>query len=229
MRCGTEKKEADRLVDLTMQASGDHKNKNTSEAAEETTAVATQSTPAVNGTNGTSSPSDPESGFRQRESRSHARTDRIGSRDSSPIPIIGELYHANTYIKAKAKKVLGAFTSNKETSNTQTEVQAPQISEQLATLVLASRASDEAKIVEAEINRIESGHTPDGMDQLQDVSGETKLLRGYNKATIWTQFKLLSGRAFKNLYRWALMYCRADHQKPIANGNALRGCDHRRM
>lgn len=182
------------LVDLTMQATGDHKLK--ANGTVESAAIV-EGHPA----NGNSAPVDPEAGFIRREPRSHTRTERTASRDSSPIPIIGELYHANTYIKTKAKKVLGAFTSSRTGQASSEQVQAPQISEQLATLVLASRASDEAKIVEAEINRIESGHTPDGMDQLPDVSSETTLLRGYNKASVWTQFKLLSGRAFKNLYR----------------------------
>lgn len=37
--------------------------------------------------------------------------------------------------------------------------------------------------------------------ELPDVGSESKSLRGHKKASFWTQFTILSGRAFKNLYR----------------------------
>ncbi|KAL7420171.1 FAD-dependent urate hydroxylase [Cryptotrichosporon argae] len=105
-------------------------------------------------------------------------------------------------IKAKAARVLGAFGD----SGTSTPSD-PRMPESLASLVLAARASDDAKIVEAEIARIEAGQSPDGgaAPDARDVAYETGLLRGYTKASYWTQFKLLSGRAFKNLYRNPLL------------------------
>jgi hypothetical protein len=111
-------------------------------------------------------------------------------------------------IKKKAHQLLGAFSTS-DSAATASPPDDTQIPEKLASLVLASRASDDAKIVEAEINRIQSGHTPDGRDELnggaRDVARETEIMRGYKKATYWTQFKLLSGRAFKNLYRNPLL------------------------
>lgn len=102
-------------------------------------------------------------------------------------------------IQAKAARVLGAFTS------TDSDVAASGISaipEELASLVLAARASDDAKIVEAEISRIEAGESPDGLpDTQRDVQEEIGILRGYKTASFWQQFKILSARAFKNLYR----------------------------
>ncbi|OWZ65096.1 hypothetical protein AYX14_06302 [Cryptococcus neoformans] len=111
-------------------------------------------------------------------------------------------------------------------------IHVPRIPEKLASLVLASRASDDAKIVEAEISRIQHGETADGgyphpnttistgasatasvaasasasiiADQ-RDVEEETGLMKGYQKAGLWDQFKLLSSRAFKNLYRNPLL------------------------
>jgi len=106
-----------------------------------------------------------------------------------------------TSIKAKASKLLGAFTPNSKSNNkTGAEQQdSTQIPEKLAALVLACRASDDAKIVEAEIHRIQSGQTPGGaLDRGLDERG---VLKGYKKASVWDQFRLLSGRAFKNLYR----------------------------
>jgi hypothetical protein len=104
-------------------------------------------------------------------------------------------------IKAKASKLLGAFSSTSGSNNTESNdgSDPTQIPEKLASLVLACRASDDAKIVEAEIMRIQHGQTPGGA---LDVNGERgKVLKGYKKAGVWDQFRLLSGRAFKNLYR----------------------------
>jgi hypothetical protein len=41
----------------------------------------------------------------------------------------------------------------------------------------------------------------DPMNDLPDVALETSLLRGRKRASWGTQFRILSGRAFKNLYR----------------------------
>jgi hypothetical protein len=107
-------------------------------------------------------------------------------------------------IKAKAAKLLGAFTPSKTKSENRPS-EPTQIPEKLASLVLACRASDDAKIVEAEIGRIQSGQTPGGAGAGAGAvlgTGERgEALRGYQKAGVWEQFKLLSGRAFKNLYR----------------------------
>lgn len=99
-------------------------------------------------------------------------------------------------IKSKAAKLLGAFTPSKGSAR---PAEPTQIPEKLASLVLACRASDDAKIVEAEIGRIQHGQTPGGAGAGLAVGGER--LKGYKKAGVWEQFKLLSGRAFKNLYR----------------------------
>jgi hypothetical protein len=80
------------------------------------------------------------------------------------------------------------------------------VPQKLASLVLANRATDDAKILEAEIGRIQRGSTPDGIDPIRsdglgrDVLGEADI-RGAKTASWGSQFMLLSGRAFKNLYR----------------------------
>ncbi|PWZ00557.1 hypothetical protein BCV70DRAFT_199829 [Testicularia cyperi] len=51
--------------------------------------------------------------------------------------------------------------------------------------------------LDAFLGRQEGGATND----LPDVAAQSGLLRSYKKASLWTQFKILSGRAFKNLYR----------------------------
>ncbi|KAK8846559.1 hypothetical protein IAR55_005645 [Kwoniella newhampshirensis] len=178
---------ADYLIDLTVEASGDHR---VGKAAIK-----------LNGNgvlNGSSTPeADPESGFVS----GNRSEDSDGDEASSSARILGE-------IKKKAQKLLGAFSSSGEEDSagngTATPDNIPRIPEKLASLVLASKASDDAKIVEAEIARIQSGQSPDGGLE-RDVEEETGLLKGYKKASYWTQFKLLSGRAFKNLYRNPLL------------------------
>jgi hypothetical protein len=106
-------------------------------------------------------------------------------------------------ISRKARQVLGTFTTtgiSPSSSGTSTP-DANQVPEKLASLVLACRASDDAKIIEAEITRIQTGQSADGTI-ISDRNVEEGLeVRGYRKAGWWTQFGLLSGRAFKNLYR----------------------------
>lgn len=165
---------ADYLIDLTVEASGDHRQ------------------PKVPG-DGVIAPvrpnGDAENGFAHPRSTTHSHDE--------PTTM-------TVQIKQKAHKLLGAFTSTISPTPTSTSTSEENvIPEKLASLVLASRASDDAKIVEAEIGRIQNGESPDGT---RDV-GENDLVRGYKKAGLWTQFKLLSGRAFKNLYRSArLLY-----------------------
>lgn len=74
----------------------------------------------------------------------------------------------------------------------------PPVSEQLEALVSGFRDSDQAKITEAEIHRIHNG---EGIHGSREIATNATRLRGYRKASWWTQFQLLSGRAFKNLYR----------------------------
>ncbi|EKC98104.1 ATP-dependent permease [Trichosporon asahii var. asahii CBS 8904] len=129
---------------------------------------------------------DPEAGF----SRRAAQSSSTSTDDEASVSQSG--------IKMKAAKLLGAFTSTSGTT-TPAESVTP-IPEALASLVLACRGSDDMKIVEAEVHRIETGETPNGGEQ-RDIAEETAMLKGYDKAGFWTQFKVLSGRAFRNLYR----------------------------
>lgn len=74
----------------------------------------------------------------------------------------------------------------------------PPVPERLEELVSGFRDSDQAKITEAEIHRIHNG---EGLHGSREIATDATRLGGYKRASWWTQFKLLSGRAFKNLYR----------------------------
>lgn len=178
---------ADYLIDVTVDAAGDRR--------------------ATNRVNGHIAPvqpvaGDPENGFASRRPLVNGHQDDDDSDvDSDATPKGDQTVLSG--ISRKAHQLLGAFHAAPSGSGTATP-DSDRIPEKLASLVLACRASDDAKIVEAEISRIQSGHTPGGLDA-RDVQAETELLRGYKKASLWTQFTLLSGRAFKNLYRNPLL------------------------
>jgi hypothetical protein len=166
---------ADYLIDLTVEASGDHRTKGKTNGQ-----IAPVRPVTSDGRR------DPESGFASRSIASDDESDLQKPDDT----VVGG-------IKNKAQRLLGAFSSHQSGSGSTTPAEPDQIPEKLASLVLANRASDDAKILEAEITRIQSGGTPDGHEGHRDV-GE---MRAYQKASYWTQFSLLSQRAFKNLYR----------------------------
>lgn len=69
----------------------------------------------------------------------------------------------------------------------------------LARLAQAYAESDIAKGIRADIATVADSHGTS--DQLRDIAEESTVLRGRKRATKMTQFRILSGRAFKNLYR----------------------------
>ncbi|WWC87386.1 uncharacterized protein L201_002275 [Kwoniella dendrophila CBS 6074] len=212
---------ADYLIDVTVEASGDHRNNNESGKAKYNgNSSATRSTEIrrVNDNDDAA-----ENGFASTTTttpRVVDMRDRNDLSDDTSSENMEEGEGVLSGIKSKASKLLGAFTSSTTKSFSQlsgsstpssAEEHIKPIPEKLASLVLASRASDDAKIVEAEIMRIQQGQSPNGGNAIgltsdeRDLNEETKLLKGFKKASLWTQFKLLSGRAFKNLYRNPLL------------------------
>lgn len=72
----------------------------------------------------------------------------------------------------------------------------------VAGLVDAYAASEIATAIRAEIRSVaQPAQGPEGSEELPDVTVESELLRGRKRATWATQFSILSGRAFKNMYR----------------------------
>lgn len=86
------------------------------------------------------------------------------------------------------------------------------ITPNLAALVEAYRASEIAAAIQRDIDGVSSAHShsghggpgdgpTSGENELPDVAIESLLLKGRKRASWATQFRILSGRAFKNLYR----------------------------
>jgi hypothetical protein len=82
------------------------------------------------------------------------------------------------------------------TSSSSTRAETSKHAVSLTRLAQAYTESDIAKGIRAEIAAVVASH-----DQLRDVAEESTILRGRKRATQMTQFRILSGRAFKNLYR----------------------------
>ena len=77
----------------------------------------------------------------------------------------------------------------------------PLLMPHVAGLVNAYAASEVATAIRAEIRSVaQPAQGPEGSEELPDVMVESELLRGRKRATWATQFRILSGRAFKNMY-----------------------------
>lgn len=130
------------------------------------------------------------------------------SSDASPSATTDSDYQARSLIKIskdKAAQILG-ISSSISPSPTPTVALPPK----LQALIDSFDSSSVAKTVKAEIAGARAhGHGPGGgggnltaWDQSgTGGAGERGVLTGYKRASFLTQFFILSGRAFKNLYR----------------------------
>ncbi|KAF8176209.1 hypothetical protein K438DRAFT_81241 [Mycena galopus ATCC 62051] len=102
---------------------------------------------------------------------------------------------AGNYIKRKTSQLLEAVSLS---SGHNRRANAP-LAPKLAALVDAYAASGIAREIRLEAEALRQASA--GAGELPDVAVETGLLRGRKRASYGTQFGILSGRAFKNLYR----------------------------
>jgi len=141
-----------------------------------------------------------------------AETGLLPSNSSSndvPLPTSTDPDHPSSSLlkksKDKAARILG-ISSSLSPSPTPTVALPPK----LQALIDSFESSSVAKTVKAEIAGLRSnGHGPGGgggniaaWDQSGNGgAGDLGVLTGYKRASFLTQFAILSGRAFKNLYR----------------------------
>ena len=105
---------------------------------------------------------------------------------------------SGNYIKKKTSQLIQVVTGPHKLDQP--------LSSRLAALVDAYASSEIAAVIQAEVDELtrslsQGTQTPVDPNQLPDVAAETSLLRGRQRASWATQFRILSGRAFKNLYR----------------------------
>jgi len=115
--------------------------------------------------------------------------------------VAGSMDIATGYIKRKTSQLMDAVSLSSQKSDT------PPLTPQLTTLVEAYANSDIAEEIKNETEEVRasahSGANGNGTEggETRDVVVESSLLRGRKRASWGTQFRILSGRAFKNLYR----------------------------
>ena len=149
---------------------------------------------------GRSSPSTAGTNFRDEENGLGHRLSIRPPSGHSPTAV-GPLDTATGFIKRKTSQLMDAVSLSSHKTDT------PPLAQQLATLVDAYANSDIAEGIKAEIEEVRaSAHTGangSGTEggETRDVVVESSLLRGRKRASWGTQFRILSGRAFKNLYR----------------------------
>ena len=113
----------------------------------------------------------------------------------------GSLDIATGYIKRKTSQLMDAVSINSRKSDT------PPLAQRLAALVEAYASSDIAEEIKREVEEVrasaQTGVNGNGTEggETRDIVVESSLLRGRKRASWGTQFRILSGRAFKNLYR----------------------------
>lgn len=105
------------------------------------------------------------------------------------------------YIKKKTSQIFNAVSAYGTT-----KLPHVPITPKLAALVQAYTDSAIAADIKAEGEQAareaqQTGANGVASNELPDVAEETSLLRGRKRASWGTQFRILSGRAFKNLYR----------------------------
>jgi hypothetical protein len=104
------------------------------------------------------------------------------------------LHHApaDGFVKRKASQILEALSVHSR--GDETVPLSPLLIELVDAYARSAIANDIRAETEANELAANSTATP-------DVALETRVLRGRKRASLWTQFRILSGRAFKNLYR----------------------------
>jgi hypothetical protein len=113
----------------------------------------------------------------------------------------GSLDIATDYVKRKTSQLMDAVSLSSHKTDT------PPLAQKLATLVEAYAKSDIAEEIKNEIEEVrvsaQTGVNGNGAEggETRDIAVESSLLRGRKRASWGTQFRILSGRAFKNLYR----------------------------
>lgn len=111
------------------------------------------------------------------------------------------LTSTGNYIKKKTSQIFNAVNEYRSG-----RVAGTMVTPELAALVQAYLDSSVAADIKAEGGQIvqeaqQVASAAAASNELPDVSEETSLLRGRKRASWGTQFRILSGRAFKNLYR----------------------------
>ena len=144
---------------------------------------------------------------------------------------------STNYVKRKTSQIYEAVVSNGVVNivgGRKTDTTGIPLAPALVVLVDAYATSDIAAGIKAhgdqlrrELVRTDNVDATGGAvsNELPDVALETSILRGRKGASWGTQFRILSGRAFKNLYRDPALLA-AHYLSAIGLASVFRSCDY---
>ncbi|KAI0671808.1 hypothetical protein C8Q78DRAFT_972196 [Trametes maxima] len=182
---------ADFLIDLTMQAGLEPRS------------LESPPTEEAQSTEDDSNLRDEERGFARDRSSSislHSayRASHVDEGTGTTTPRAGSIHSSTAYIRRQTTRLLEAIAPSAHSHD-------GPVPPKLAELIDAFKNSEIVAALNAEI--VEVANAPaaqgngNGNAELPDVAVESNITRGRKRASWGTQFRILSGRAFKNLYR----------------------------
>ncbi|PWN48384.1 hypothetical protein IE53DRAFT_200044 [Violaceomyces palustris] len=194
---------ADFLIDLTAKRTGNG-------AEDHDASQSGLAGSSLNGKKKTSSPPsrDEETGLPS-SSASRVDSTELRTRPSSIAENEGSQSKTGS-LRSKSGRLADGLKSAFTNGNSNgSEIHLPEPSSvRLAQLIKAYKESEAAREQRSEMDLflgredLEGGHgARAAAEELPDVTRQGMMLRSYKKASLWTQFTILSGRAFKNLYR----------------------------
>lgn len=203
---------ADFLIDLTQRAAGEQTSADRKASTKDIAALVGNNGPHLDAENGFSNGAGSSSAslIPSADPAAASDTESTGSGAQQRPSIVAKS-------KDKAARLLGMSSPSADASSVE-------LPEKLASLIAAYDRSQVSAAVRAEIAGARAvGHGPSGGGGNEAAwdQGERGVTTGYRRASFLTQFRILSGRAFKNLYRcvaWSLPPpCRsfADAHLPI--------------
>lgn len=136
----------------------------------------------------------------------HFRTGTSNSEETELRTRPNSIASTGAYIKQKTSQIFDAVTSGSSRStNTPLTPKLAALVDAYAQSAIAADLRTEMEEIRASANGADTNgnniNNNNHNGELPDVAAETTLLRGRKRASWGTQFRILSGRAFKNLYR----------------------------
>lgn len=149
-------------------------------------------------------PAEEDSNIRDEErafvhDRTSSGSSRVSRADEGTEPTrAGSIHSSTAYIRRQTSRLLEAIKPS-------TGARDGPVPPKLAGLIEAFKNSNIHAALNAEIIEVASAPAAQGNGnnpaELPDVAAESSISRGRKRASWATQFRILSGRAFKNLYR----------------------------
>ena len=128
------------------------------------------------------------------------RASHVGGEGTESTTRAGSIHSSTAYLRRQTTRLLEAIAPSAHAAD-------GPVPPKLAALIEAFKNSEIAEQLQAEIAEVASAPAAqgngngNGTTELPDVAVESSITRGRKRASWGTQFRILSGRAFKNLYR----------------------------